>query len=414
VAGVQFVQSAAPSIAINVFKTRNFVFFAAVLLMQWTLPRPAPADPIFLVVLYLSFLVNPVINSRFVIFFVLVMVWILSAFAASIHVMSDPVVQFQLLAHSLMIAVALTGCLVAVSWRESDFLTFMKVYLVGCCVAACLGIAGFAGGIDMFVWDGRASALFDEPIGFGAFLLPGVFASMYYLSRGEGRILPLMALGLCIIGVMLSFSRAAIFSLVVLTPIYFIILNRNNLARATGYMLIGLVVVVALFGLALLTSSDFQAKVMDRATIAKPYDVGQFGRYNRYLLILPMILENPLGLGMLEIDKIFPEPVHDIFLSSFINYGWLAGVAWILLTVLSFKLALANQRETDSPIALWLSFSVLAQLPCAVLQQVEHWRHFWLYLGLLWGFNIRNFAVAKPPITFDHAGAPPQWKMQQS
>ena len=60
-------------------------------------------------------------------------------------------------------------------------------------------------------------------------------------------------------------------------------------------------------------------------------------RYSRYLLSIPMILENPFGLGMLEIDKYFPEPVHNIFISSFVNYGWLAGVAWILLTLLSFK-----------------------------------------------------------------------------
>jgi hypothetical protein len=120
-----------------------------------------------------------------------------------------------------------------------------------------------------------------------------------------------------------------------------------------------------------------------------------------------MILENPFGLGMLEIDKYFPEPIHNLFISSFLNYGWLAGIAWILLTLLSFKIAFENQRATRSPIAVWLSFSLLTQLPCALLQQVEHWRHLWLLLGLLWGFNIRNFRIpAETPMRSAWAASP--------
>ena len=59
--------------------------------------------------------------------------------------------------------------------------------------------------------------------------------------------------------------------------------------------------------------------------LAETYDLGQFGRYNRYLLAIPMILQNPLGLGLFEIDKYFPEPIHNIWISAFLNYGWIAG-----------------------------------------------------------------------------------------
>jgi hypothetical protein len=47
-----------------------------------------------------------------------------------------------------------------------------------------------------------------------------------------------------------------------------------------------------------------------------------------------------------------------------------------------------------------------------ILQQVEHWRHLWMFLGLLWGFNIRNFQTAEPS-----GRSPlrplPQWQMQR-
>ena len=64
---------AAPTIPARMFTARNFVFFAAVMLMHWTLPRPAPADVLFIIVLYLSFLLNPKINSKVLIFFLLIL-----------------------------------------------------------------------------------------------------------------------------------------------------------------------------------------------------------------------------------------------------------------------------------------------------------------------------------------------------
>ena len=407
------MQSAAPGIAINLFKTRNFLFFVAVLLMHWTLPRPAPADIVFMAVLYLSIVINPTINSRFLVFFMLVMVWTLSIFISSIHVIDVPAVQFQLLAHTFVVLLGMTACFAALSWGEGDFHSFMKVYLVACCITASLGIFGFAVNFDYFLWDGRAKALFDEPIAFGAFLLPGALGGMYMLSRGEGRIFPFIALTLCTVGVLLSFSRAAIFSLFVFAPLYYIVLHRRNLAQAGAYMLIVLVVASAILLLAFLSFDGFQAKVLDRLTVSKDYDVGQGGRFSRYFMSIPMILENPLGLGMLEIEKYFTEPVHDIFISSFVNYGWLAGVAWILLTLLTFRIAFDNQRATQSPVAMWLSFSLLSQLPCAILQQVEHWRHMWIFFGLVWGLNFRKFPTPAPAMSRAQFNPPPQLRMER-
>lgn len=391
------MQAATPVITARIFSTRNFLFFVAVLLMHWTLPRPAPADVLFIIAFLPSLLVNPSVNRQALIFVALILVWTFSVFISSIYVLDDPAVRFQLLAHTFVATLGVTACLVALSWRERDFHTFMKVYLVACCIAATLGIVGFIGQVDLFLWDGRAKALFDEPIAFGGFLLPGVFAALYMLSYRRGLIFPLMALVLCIAGVLLSFSRADIFSLTVVGSLYFVVLNRDRPKRAVALLVIGALAVVVLTGIALLCFPGFEQKLLSRATLAEPYDVGREGRYARYFLSIPLILDNPLGLGMLQFDKLFPEPIHNVFISSFVNYGWVAGVVWILLTVLSFKVGIGNERATKSPVAVWLSFSVLAQLPCGMLQQVEHWRHLWLLLGLLWGFNAKNFATVPQP-----------------
>jgi hypothetical protein len=404
--GELFMQAVAPGITAGLFKFRNYLFFFAVLLMHWTLPRPAPGDVVFVAAFLPSLLINPKVNRQALIFVALVLVWTISVFVSSLHVINETDVQFQLLAHTFVVALAFTACLVALSWGERDYHAFMKVYLAACCIAATLGIVGFVGQIDLFLWDGRAKGLFDEPIAFGAFLLPGVFGALYMLSTRRGLMFPLITLVLCIAGVVLSFSRADIFALAVCGPLYYIVLNRDRPARAIAILLIGAFTVLVLAGIALVSFPAFQEKLLSRATIAEPYDVGRLGRYNRYLLSVPLILEHPLGLGMLQIDKYFPEPIHNVFISSFLNYGWLAGVTWILLTLLSFKIAIQDERATKSPIVVWLSFSLLAQLPCAMLQQVEHWRHLWLLLGLLWGFNARNFAPV-PRLSQRRRGAPP-------
>ncbi|KKC31165.1 hypothetical protein WH91_20985 [Devosia psychrophila] len=64
---------------------------------------------------------------------------------------------------------------------------------------------------------------------------------------------------------------------------------------------------MVLFTFASLTSAEFTAKLLDRLTFAKSYDLGEEGRYRRYLLVLPMILQNPIGLGVLQFEKIFPS-----------------------------------------------------------------------------------------------------------
>ena len=388
------MQSVAPGIAAGIFKARNFLFFVAVLVMHWTLPRPAPSDVVFVIALLPSLLINPSVTRQALVFVALILVWTFSVFISSIDVLNDPAVQFQLLAHTFVATLGVTACLVSLSWNERNFYTFMKVYLGACCIAATLGLVGFIGQVDLLLYDDRAKGLFDEPIAFGAFLLPGVFASLYMLNYRRGLIFPLIALVLCIAGVLLSFSRADIVSLAIVGPLYYVVLNRDRPKRAIAILVIGAFAVVVLTGIAVLSFPGFEQKLLSRATLAEPYDVGRGGRYDRYLRSFPMILDNPLGLGMLQIDKYFPEPIHNVFLSSFLNYGWVAGVVWILLTVLSFKIAIENERATKSPVTVWLSFSVLAQLPCGLLQQVEHWRHLWLLLGLLWGLNVKNFATA--------------------
>jgi hypothetical protein len=140
---------------------------------------------------------------------------------------------------------------------------------------------------------------------------------------------------------------------------------------------------------------DFAAKLSQRSTLSMEYDRGQGGRYNRYFLSLSFILDNPLGMGLFEIDKYFPEPIHNFWLSSFMNYGWLAGAAWTALIALSFRITYVNYRQSESPLCILFFMSFMSIFSCALLHQAERWRFFWMFAGLLWGLNVRNFQPAE-------------------
>jgi hypothetical protein len=47
-------------------------------------------------------------------------------------------------------------------------------------------------------------------------------------------------------------------------------------------------------------------------------------------------------------------------------------------------------------VAVFLLFAFLAVVMCNALHEGEHWRHLWLYMGLLWGFNRARFTRVAP------------------
>jgi hypothetical protein len=104
-----------------------------------------------------------------------------------------------------------------------------------------------------------------------------------------------------------------------------------------------------------------------------------------------MIIDNPIGIGIIQQEKIFEEPIHNSVLSSFLNYGWSGGFTWLTLFFASLGLAVSNYLITRSPIAVLLLFGYLSCILGTFLHEGEHWRHLWLWMGLLWGFNSWNF-----------------------
>jgi hypothetical protein len=388
------------NLRIAVFSTRNLIFLLAVLAMNYTLSRPSPVDFLFIT----SFLVTLIhitlfrtveVTRRAVMLSLLLGAWAVSYFIASLPHLGEPFVGFELLAKTFAISIGIIAAFVSMSWNRQHFETFMKVYIASSVIASIIGTIGFLLQAKQLTWDGRARALIDDPNMYASFLLPAAVFCAYFLSRRQGSRLVLSgALAVILLGILLSFSRIAIVAAIICVFAYIIFHNRRS-PRRLLLIVGGLVFTGAvLFAIASLTSAEFSEKFLDRLTLAKSYDLGEEGRYGRYLLVIPMILQNPVGVGVLQLEKVFPEPIHNIWLSSFVNYGWGGGFSWIILAIGSVVVGIRNYRKTRSEITIALLISLVGIVMCASLHEGEHWRHMWLTYGLVWGFGAHNFGTA--------------------
>jgi len=386
---------------IAVFSTRNMVFLIAVLAMNFTLMRPSPVDLLYITSLlitlfYLTLFQKPEVTRRAVYLILLLGGWALSYFIASMPHLGQEFVLFELIAKSFAISIGMIGAFVSMSWNRRHFENFMKFYIASCVIASMLGTVGFLLQMELLTWDGRAKGLIDDPNMYGSFLIPAVVFCAYFLSRSQGgKVVMVGALGAVLLGILLSFSRIAVVAALLCFFAYVFFVNRQRPRRLM--MIVGGLVAtgIVLFAFASLTSAEFTAKLLDRLTFAKSYDLGEEGRYHRYMLVLPMIMQNPIGLGVLQLEKIFPEPIHNIWLSSFVNYGWGGGLAWVTLAIGSVVVSIRNYRRTKNEITIALLISLVGIVMCSSLHEGEHWRHMWLLYGLVWGLNAAYF-VATP------------------
>jgi hypothetical protein len=375
-------------------RLRTLVFLLAVVAINYTWSRPSPVDFIFFAALLLTFFSRQTLNLRNMMLFGLITTWLLSIYISSVSLIDNPKVTFQFIALTSVVLIGITSCLVTAGWNERDLRRFIRVYVFAVVIAALIGIFGFVTQNPAITWDGRPTAFLDDPDMFGVFLIPGMLASLYMIAEGRSRLLYAAALLLLTVGVALSFSRAAIAAGLLWGGISFLVFNRSNLLRASFAALIILVPLTLACLILYVSNETFAHMLTERSRLAETYDLGYFGRYNRYLLALPMILDHPFGLGLFELDKYFPEPIHNIWISSFLNYGWSAGFAWTLLMVLSVQQAWYNWRRSENTVILLILFSWLSIISCAMLHQGERWRFMWLFTGMLWGLNYRNFVTA--------------------
>lgn len=195
-----------------------------------------------------------------------------------------------------------------------------------------------------------------------------------------------------LIGVFVSFSRAAWGSLaggaiVLFLVIYIVEANaREKLRMLVLAMMGGAMVVFALAGL--LSIPSVGSLFSERATVAEDYDSGENGRFGRQGYAWDLALAHPLGIGPAEFHNLrITEEPHDTYVNVVHVYGWGGGLAFFAILALTLGKGIAGIRRPGPNRRLMLplvaTFVPLA-LEAAIID-IDHWRHLYLLIGLIWG-----------------------------
>lgn len=274
---------------------------------------------------------------------------------------------------------------------------FRRGLIVGALVAATSAIAGYfnlvPGGHDLFTLYERARGTFKDPNVLGAFLiLPALFALQSVVSDAFGKSLrSAMALGVIAFAIFLAFSRAAWGGLVITAAFMLalmVLTSRTPAQRSRIVMTSIVAVVIAVVLVAMLLSLDSIGELFrQRASFDQSYDEGRFGRFGRHILGAAMALDLPFGIGPLQFHNYFPEDTHNSFLNAFMSGGWIAGVCYpalVFATIfLGFRYIFTPVPWQRAYLAIFAAF--LGTAGESFIIDTDHWRHFWMMLGAMWG-----------------------------
>ena len=277
-------------------------------------------------------------------------------------------------------------------------------YLAGAVVAALAGIAGYfnliPGAGDLLTYAGRARGTFKDPNVLGAFLVFPALLSLQRIIQGSfwSAIRNGVVLAILSLAIFLAFSRAAwgLYAGSAMLMVGLMFVTAETQQRRVRIVVLAVVAMALLIAaIAVLLSLDQVAALFkERASLSQPYDSGRFGRFGRHLLGADMALDFPVGIGPLQFRKYFPEDTHNSFLNAFMSGGWLSGILYPVLVVTTaiygFRYALV--RTPWQPIQIAVVATLIVTMMEAAIIDPDHWRHYFLLLGLTWGLAVASSA----------------------
>lgn len=309
----------------------------------------------------------------------------------------------------------ITSCYMAVSavffsfYVSTDtqrrFAVFKNGYIVGAIIASVIALIGYfdVGGTGAFLSPiQRAQGTFKDPNVLSTYIiLPALLLTQdVMLGTRKWRTWRYVGLFIVLACLFLAFSRGAwmnfLLAAMLMVTLTFTLTPSPQLRSRIILLAIAGAAVMAALMAALLSIDTVGAAFEDRATLAKDYDSGEFGRFGNQLNSIPILLESPFGFGPTKFRRIFGLDPHNVYLNAFSSYGWLGGITYMVMILstiaVGFKGVLIRTPWQGSSIALFCTF--LATALQGVQIDTDHWRHFYWMLGLTWGLYAASAAYA--------------------
>jgi O-antigen ligase len=272
----------------------------------------------------------------------------------------------------------------------------VNAYIATAVISALLGTLGYLNlipGADLLTRFDRAKGFFKDPNVFGPFL---ILPAMYVLQRvllGNHRraFVAGLLFMILMIGVFASFSRAAwghfaVSSVLVFALVFFLEAHAREKVRMALIAMAGVLVVIV--ALAAMLSIPTVSRLFETRAAAQHYDQGESGRFGRQGYAFELALEHPLGLGPNEFHQLrIAEAPHNTYVTVLHAYGWGGGLVFFVLVGTTIWRALSFVvRPGPNRLLLIPLVSVFIPLSAeAAIIDLDHWRHFFLIAGLIWG-----------------------------
>ncbi len=377
----------------------NFVLFVTVLLSSIAFIEPSPHDMMMFVLLIACITARIPFDRRLTPLLVLTIVWLIGG-AMSLVQVGDDEKAVQYFGTSVYLGCA--GILFACLFSGGDLVRLMilrRAYLLAAIIATVAGYIGFSHllpGADIFLDGVRVSATFKDPNVYGPFLIFPLLLLMIGLMTRGIRLLDLAVMVALLGGLLLSFSRGAWVHFAVSASVCFMILLAvtPEPRMRSRIILLGLAaaIVMAALVIAFLSIDSVHDLFVERAKAIQPYDVGPGGRFTEQKLALSVILDRPNGMGPFAFANTYGLQQHNVYMQGFLVYGWLGGVTYLTLVAATLMIGLRAVFMT-SPWQYYLlaAYAVfVGELVEGMVVDTDHWRHFFLMVGLIWGLAAAN------------------------
>jgi hypothetical protein len=281
--------------------------------------------------------------------------------------------------------------------------------IVGAMIASLAAIGGYfnliPGGHDLLTLYERGRGTFKDPNVLGAFLiLPALFLLQSVVSDRAGKSFgSAMALGILALAILLAFSRAA-WGQLILTAAFMLAMMVLTSPSPTQrsrivVMAVAAAIVVAVLLAVLLSFDSISDMFKQRASFDQSYDEGRFGRFGRHILGAQMALDLPFGIGPLQFHNYFPEDTHNSYLNAFMSGGWISGICYptlvFITVIMGFRHLFVRVPWQRAYLAVFAAF--LGTVGEAFIIDTDHWRHFWMMLGTMWGMFAAAQSYKLPP-----------------
>jgi hypothetical protein len=380
------------------------VLYVSVLLSSIAVIEPSPHDLMMPVLAAACIIAGVRFDRRVLLLFLLLLIWNAGGLMSLLNVPGqEKTIQYTATSIYLSLAAVMYGCLFA-EHTMPRLGTLRAAYVLTAVICSLEAVAGYFHlfpGSDFFLHMDRGAGTFKDPNVFGPFLIWPILVVIQRIISKRVALLDLVILGILSIGLFLSFSRGAwvhmAVSVAMLLGLMFLSApdtrSRMRLITLTAICAVGVTAVI----LALLSLDSVREMFQPRAHAVEYYDVGQGGRFRLQELALDALLDHPNGMGPFEFARIHGVQQHNVYLQAFMVYGWIGGVSYLIMlaATMFFGLRTVFIKTPWQPYLITALAAFAGEMVEGAVIDSDHWRHFFLLLGMIWALAIATTNAVK-------------------